>query len=247
MGTLIEPIPALQHVDGVVAGFTTRSGGVSGTPFDSLNLAVSSGDDESNVWTNRRRLLAHVGFGPGAIAIAGQVHGSHVARVDEPGLVTETDGLVTTTPGLLLGIVAADCAVVLVADDAGTIVGAAHAGWRGAAGGIVGNLVAAMRERGVRPDQLSAWVSPCISQANFEVGDEVAEQFDQSFVVENPASGKKHVDLTGALVGQLITLGIPPARIAAERRCTVHETEAFFSYRGESGRTGRMMGFIGIR
>lgn len=247
MSGLIEPLSALPRVGGVVAGFTTRSGGVSAAPFGSLNLAISSGDAEADVRENRRRLLTHVGFDQDALAIAGQVHGADVAWVDKPGLVYETDGLLTTTPGLLLGIVAADCAVVLVADDDATVVGAAHAGWRGAAQGIVGNLVRAMVAQGCQPDRLNAWVSPCISQVNFEVGDEVAEQFDDAFVTENPTTGKKHVDLVGVIVAQLMSLGIPPDRVAAAHRCTVDEEETFFSYRGQSGRTGRMMGFIGIR
>lgn len=236
----------LNRIPGVVAGFTTRSGGVSQPPYDSFNLAVSSGDEQESVDENRRRLLERTGFGPGRLVIAGQVHGARVAVVNAPGLVPETDGLVTRERGLLLGIVAADCAAVLVADRSGMIVGAAHAGWRGTSARIVNKLVSTMRRSGLAGDALLAYVSPCISQEHFEVGPEVAQEFDDVFVVTNPTTGKAHVDLVGVLTSQLIEAGLSGDDIQVDGRCTVADPETFFSYRGQDGRTGRMMGFVGL-
>ena len=231
----------------VVAGFTTRRGGVSKSPFDSLNLAVSTGDKRELVENNRELLLEAVGFDSGHLAIAGQVHGTNVAYVGSPGLVPDTDALITETPGLLLGMVAADCAIVLVADSGGAVVGAAHAGWRGAAGGIATGLVEGMKTRGCRADTLLAYVSPCISQKRFEVGPEVARQFDSRFVAANPETGKDHVDLTGVLRDQLACAGIDVARIQIDGRCTFDNPDLYYSYRAQHGVTGRMMGYIGIR
>jgi hypothetical protein len=238
---------ALNRLPGVVAGFTTRAGGVSLPPFDSLNLAVSTGDRREDVLENRARLLAAVGFPSGSLAIAGQVHGNHVEVVETAELIRETDALVTTRRGLLLGMVAADCAIVLVADAAGSCVGAAHAGWRGAVAGIVDNLLTSMRGFGCVAADLHAYVSPCISQAHFEVGSEVAELFDKRFVVVNGKSGKAHVDLGGALEAQLVASGLDARNVQLDGRCTFDDAETFYSYRAQKGKTGRMMGFVGLR
>ena len=122
----VTELVALNRLPGVVAGFTTRTGGVSVPPFDSFNLGLSSGDRREDVLENRARLLAAVGFPRDNLIIAGQVHGNHVEVVDAAGLVPETDALVTNRRGLLLGMVSADCAIVLLADSSGSIVGAAR-------------------------------------------------------------------------------------------------------------------------
>ncbi len=252
-----EMIKALAGQDGVVAGFTTRKGGVSEPPFDSLNLAVSSGDDADCVAQNRSRLLASVGFPENGLAIAGQVHGTSVEVVAEPGLVRNCDGLVTRARGLLLGIVAADCAVVLVADARAGCVGAAHAGWRGAVGidangdGIIPVLTDQLRALGASLPRCQAFVSPCISQRHFEVGPEVADRFPPEFVTTHVPGGRPHVDLGGYLVSMLERSGVPTERIERDKRCTYADSDLFFSYRAASHAapntpTGRMMGFIGL-
>lgn len=240
------PSFVFDSIPTVVAGFTTRKSGVSKAPFDTLNLAVSSGDSREAVDANREILLSSVGFESGRLAIAGQVHGRRVARVRQPGLVRETDGLATSEPGLLLGIVAADCAVVLVADEAGTAVGAAHAGWRGAVAGIVNELLDTMTVLGSPPSKLQAYISPCISQKRFEVGPEVAEQFPREFVRICEKTGKPHVDLAGSLRAQLIGGGVRSQHVQVDGRCTFDD-DSFYSYRADRGKTGRMMGYIGVR
>jgi polyphenol oxidase len=249
--TLVAPAPVwlrpalFDSLPGIVAGFSTRHGGVSATPFASLNLGLSTNDDREAVLENRRLLFETVGFEAGELAITGQVHGSEVAVVQTPGLYPGFDGLVTTTPRLMLCISAADCASVLIATAEGGMVGACHAGWRGAAGGIIARTVGCMTDLGAESGSLRAYISPCISAARFEVGPEVAVRFDARFVVR--ASGEKpHVDLKGALVAQLVEAGLEPDFIEVSPHCTHTDTTTFYSHRAEGGVTGRMMGFIGI-
>lgn len=237
---------AFADAPGLVAGFSTRLGGVSAPPFDTLNLGLSAGDERAHVLENRRRLAEHVGFRPDALAIAGQVHGAEVKRVDAPGLFPGYDGLVTRASGLLLCITAADCAAVLLADVDAGVIGACHAGWRGTVARIAEVTVHMMAREGAQPERLRAYVSPCISRAHFEVGPEVAERFDAAFVHHPPRKEKPHVDLKAAIGAQLAQAGVPPETIEVAPQCTFAEPEAFFSYRAQYGKTGRMMGFVGL-
>ncbi len=231
----------------IVAGFSTRQGGVSSAPYDSLNLGLSTQDHKEDVLANRKRLFESVGFNTQSLAITGQVHGTSLIWVDEPGLYKGYDAIVTESPGILLCLSAADCASVLIADVENNMVGACHAGWRGTVGGIVSKTVAAMLERGADVSTLKAYVSPCISGDNFEVGFEVAEQFDAAFVRQIPGKVKPHIDLKLAIQNQLLEKGLSKADIEISTHCTFAETHQFFSHRAEKGKTGRHMGFIGLK
>lgn len=231
----------------VVAGFSTRHGGVSEAPFDSLNLSLSTNDDKKHVLTNRRRLFGAVGFSLDDLAIAGQVHGTAIQEVVEPGLYTGFDGLITKKRGLLLCLTAADCASVLLADMPNGIVGACHAGWRGAVGRIVIDTVDRMVTQGASPASMVAYVSPCISRHHFEVGPEVAEQFDDAFVHYPPGQERPHVDLKAAIRAQLLEAQLEEIHIEIAPYCTYGEKDRFFSYRAEKGKTGRLMGFVGMK
>lgn len=231
----------------VVAGFSTRHGGVSAPPFDSLNLSLSTNDNEADIWENRRRLFESVGFGVDKLAIAGQVHGTAIHEVTEPGLYRGYDGLITKKSGLLLCLTAADCASVLVADAANGILGACHAGWRGAVGKIVVDTIAGMVSLGARPATMIAYVSPCISLQHFEVGPEVAALFDHAFVHQLPEKEKPHIDLKAVIKAQLLESHLEEAHIEVAPHCTYGENDRFFSYRAEKGNTGRLMGFIGLK
>lgn len=236
-----------DDLPGIVAGFSTRHGGTSNGPYATLNLGLSTDDDDAHVAENRRRLFDAAGFSADRLAIAGQIHGHNVLRVTAPGLYPGYDGLVTRTLDLVLCISAADCAAVLLADAASGVVGACHAGWRGAVAGIVPRTVAAMEGLGAVPARLRAYVSPCISLDHFEVGPEVAAQFDPAFVHRQPGKPKPHVDLKATVVAHLEAAGVAPGSIEVSPQCTYAKTDTFFSHRAEQGRTGRMMGFIGMR
>lgn len=231
----------------VVAAFSTRIGGVSGSPFDSLNLGEKTRDLSENVERNRERLLEALGFPPDHAALAGQVHGARVVRVEQPGLVPECDGLVTDKEGIVLCIQTADCAAVLLADVDANVVGACHAGWRGAVGGVVEATIGEMKALRARPHRLHAYISPCISARRFEVGPEVAERFDPAHVHHDEQTQKPHVDLRGHIVSVLESYGVRGERIEASSDCTVEDRARFYSYRRDGAASGRMMGVIGIR
>ena len=226
---------------------STRHGGVSGPPYDTLNLGRHVGDAASSVEENRRRFCAALDTDPAWLATAGQVHGSTVRVIDAPRHEPFCDGLVTTTPGLLLAIAVADCAAVLLADPDHGVVGACHAGWRGTVRRVAADTVATMSEHGAVPDQIRAYVSPCLSQEAFEVGPEVAEQFEEAVVTHPEDADRPHVDLKAALRHQLKGAGVPGDAIERSGHCTLQETDDFFSYRAADGSTGRMFGAIALR
>jgi YfiH family protein len=243
----LETPAVLADVPGLVAAFTTRSVGVSIAPFDELNLGIGTHDARDHVLENRRRVTAALGFAASDLAVAGQIHGSEVETVSAPGLYPGRDGLVTTSPGVLLAIVAADCAAVLLVDPTARVIGACHAGWRGAVGGILENTVVAMVRLGADPARLRAWISPCIGWQAFQVSLEVAERFHPDDVRWIPSDERPHVDLSASIVRRLNALGLTPDRVSADGRCTASTPELFFSHRAQNGTTGRMMGLVGLR
>ena len=224
-GTVLRP--ALTADPRLAAGFTTRAFAPMDEPLDAV----------------RTRLAAAERFG--AVASVGQVHGAGVAVVRRGGHVAEHDGLVTDVPGLLLTVLAADCALVLFADAGAGVVGACHSGWRGTVAGIAGATVAAMERLGARPERIRAAIGPCISAEAFETGEEVAAQFPTSSVVRRPEWPRPHVDLRADLARQLAEAGV--GAVEADPTCTVAGVGRVFSYRAENGRTGRMVGFVGLR
>lgn len=244
MLSLLRPA-VFAAAPGLVAACTTRHGGVSAPPYDTLNLALHVGDANDAVAANRRRLGDALGLGPERWVTADQVHGARVATVAAPGPVAATDGLVTRTPGLLLTIAVADCAAVLLADVEAGVVGACHAGWRGAVGGVVGATVRAMQALGAEAARLRAYVGPCIGPASFEVGPEVAARFGAAHVVRPAGAARPHVDLPGALRAQLRAAGLPEGAVETSGHDTMDEAGRFFSYRASGGTTGRMLGVIG--
>ena len=179
------------------------------------------------------------------VASVGQVHRASVATVREGGHVPDHDGLVTDVRGLVLSVVAADCALVLLADVEAGVVGACHSGWRGTVAGVVGETVAAMTELGAEPTRTRAALGPCISAEAFEVGEEVAAEFDAAVVLRRPDWPRPHVDLRADLVRQLAEAGV--GDIETNDACTVGDNDRFFSYRAEDGTPGRMLGFVGLR
>ncbi len=216
-------------VSEIVAGVTLRSFAAADTPREVV----------------RALLGARVGMPD--VASVGQVHGIDVSFVCEAGHVDAHDALVTGRRGLLLTTVAADCALVLLADAEAGVVGACHSGWRGTVAGITGATVRAMEALGASPERLLAYVAPCISREAFEVGDEVAAHFGTHAVARRADWPRPHVDLRAELAQQLAAAGVPAAQTEIDAGCTVGEPERYFSYRAEGGTAGRMIGFIGRR
>ncbi len=232
----------------VIAAESTRHGGVSPPPYASLNLGKHTADAPENVQENRRRFCEAVGFSPAQLAYSHQIHGVEVCVVEAPGAYIGYDALICCRPGIVLAVSVADCAPVLLYDTRHRIVAAVHAGWRGAAAGIAWSTVQLMAERfGTRGTDCLAYVGTCIDEDSFEVGPEVAAQFDGAFVRFDAAEGQYRVDLKGALVAQLRSASVPPEQIEVSPFSTVLHAEDYFSHRKSGGQTGRMLGVIGLK
>ena len=229
------PIPA-----NVRACVTTRAGGVSLEPFDSFNLGDHVGDDPAAVAENRHRLTAELGCQPAWLS---QVHGIDVVEAD-PSVVSTADASWSATRGIACTIMTADCLPALFCDRAGTRVGAAHAGWRGLAGGVLEATVDAM---GVVPAELLVWLGPSIGPQAFEVGPEVREAFlkdhaeaERAFLPSANA-GKYMADIYELARIRLAAKGV--TAVYGGGFCTFTDTERFYSYR-RSSRTGRLASLI---
>jgi YfiH family protein len=226
----------------VRAASTTRRGGVSDRPYDSLNLADHVGDDDGAVSRNRALLGAALAL-PAEPRWLRQVHGRGVVDA-AAGTGLEADGSVARRPGVVCAVLTADCLPVLLCDEVGTRVAALHAGWRGLARGMVEAGVQAMD---IAPTRLLAWLGPAIGIDAFEVGAEVREAFcdpdpgaSTAFVTGRRA-GRWQCDLHALARRRLQSIGV--SRIYGESRCTYTEADTFFSYRRD-GRCGRMASLI---
>jgi YfiH family protein len=223
---------------GVRHGFFTRRGGVSEGPFASLNCSLSGRDDRDSVMENRARVAAALGAGLPSLIGLFQVHGAEVATVEvpwAPGAGPHADAMVTDRPGIVLGIITADCAPVLFADPAAGVIGAAHAGWRGALGGILEATLGAMARLGADPARVVAAVGPCIAQASYEVGADLRDPVlahdsaSARFFAAGARPGHWQFDLPGYCAARLLAAGV--AQAAWLGFDTVADPARFFSHR----------------
>lgn len=235
----------LAGVPGVWHAFTTRLGGTSAGPFASLNLSMRVGDDPAAVRANRALVARAAGIDPLLLRLQAQVHGVTVVDLGD-SLPEETlvgDAFIATAPGMPAIVGIADCAPVLLASQDGRVVAAVHAGWRGAASGVVPAAIRTLRERhDVPPEALRAAIGSAIGPCCYEVGEDVAAGFSAEMV--HRRGGKLHLDLPGAVARQLEEAGIPPPHIDSTSLCTCCHEGLCFSHRGSGGQTGRMMAAI---
>ncbi len=236
--------PARKNVR---AFFTTRAGGVSQGDLSSLNLGKSVGDDPQAVAENRRRVAAYADHAPRWMS---QVHGVEVADLDQidASQPITADAAVSRRPGTVCTAMVADCLPVLFTDRVGSVVAAAHAGWRGLAAGMLEATITSMR---VAPQNLMAWLGPAIGPDQFEVGADVFAAFAGSDTAFRPfmAAGvqKYHADIFALARMRLLAAGMRETRIYGGGVCTVSDPARFFSYRreGKSGKkSGRMAALI---
>ncbi len=172
------PVPLRSPVLAAPHGFFTRLGGVSTGPYASLNCSLSSADSPTAVRENRARAARAIGAEPAALVGLTQVHGADVVRVETPwavGAGPRADGMVTDQPGIALGVITADCAPLLLADPVAKVVGAAHAGWRGAVAGVIEAVLAAMEALGAARARIHAAIGPCIAPNSYEVGPDLRD------------------------------------------------------------------------
>ena len=261
----------LLRACGVPHAFSTRIGGTSPPPFDSLNLGNPSGcdvqDDYPRIYENYASLQETVGLGGRTRCWVHQVHGGEVALIErdrpfESGI--KADAMVSNDPTRILSVRTADCVPVLMSTADGRCVGAIHAGWRGVVAGVVPKALQSLTARnalapsagtpGRSCDEgldLFAAIGPCIGLEHFEVGPEVLDQFERVFDVRAPLrrrdDGKGHVDLREAVRLQLLAAGVGEDRIDTTDRCSFRDREEFFSHRRDNGMTGRMAALISPR
>ncbi len=222
---------------GLAHGFFGRAGGVSAGIYASLNAGPGSDDDRRAVAENRRRCAAALGVGADRLVTAHQIHSAEAVFIDAPwpDAPARADAMVTRTPGLALGALAADCMPWLLADPQAGVVAAAHAGWRGALAGVLENTVALMVEHGAAPDRIRAALGPCLRQPNFEVGLDLVDAFAarrpgaERFFAPGVAADKRQLDLAGFGAWRLMECGV--ATIDDTRACTLGAPSRYFSYR----------------
>lgn len=250
-----------------VHGFSTRRGGVSQGVWRGLNLGHGLGDEAGHVETNRQMLQTALGVADWPLATVQQVHGKQVVRVDGPpdspgGLPLKADALVTAQPGLLIGVRTADCVPILIAGPGA--VAAVHAGWRGTALAIVREAVQALEALGQAPEQLKAVIGPCIQAAHYPVGQEVVEGLraclggvpgglERVLLPVRPEDLRPDLpppvaraDLSEANRLLLRASGLPETQIEVIADCVCCDSQRYFSYRRDSGATGRMLSVIGL-
>ncbi len=244
--------------DRLAHGFFTREGGHSTGIFSSLNCGMGSGDDRESVMKNRAAVAEKIGVAPDCLLSAWQVHSADAVVVSETWRGEDrprVDGLVSRTPGIALGVLTADCGPVLFADPQAGVIGAAHAGWKGALTGVTTRTIAVMEEQGAKRERITAVIGPTISQAAYEVGPEFPARFieadprNQRFFTPSVRAGHAMFDLPGYLAARLAAEGV--GQVVNLSLCTFSDERRFFSYRRTTHRGekdyGRLISAIALR
>lgn len=237
---MLSPLQAdsLSILPGIRHGFFTRQGGVSRGLYASLNCGPGSKDDPVSVAENRSRVAQHLGCFSDDVQTVYQIHSATVLSVDRltpRDELAKGDGVVTRTRGLAIGVLTADCAPVLFADPEAGVVGAAHAGWRGAIGGVLEATVAAMESLGAQRSQIFAALGPAIGPKSYEVGPEFVAAFEAAgadtarFFTIPKGRSTPHFDLPGFVMDRLGRLGL--RHIEQQSPCTYENESMFFSFR----------------
>jgi polyphenol oxidase len=259
MRAMPSPIasPALSAIPSIRHAFFTREGGVSEGPvYASLNGGMGSNDERAHVVENRRRMAAHLGVPPERLLSVWQVHSPDCLHVTAPwpGERPKADAMATATPGLALGIATADCGPLLFADPKAHVIGVAHAGWKGAIGGVIEATLARMEELGARRADITVAIGPMLSQANYEVGPEFVAQFvaadndNARFFAPSPRPGHAMFDLPAYNRVRLERAGVGAVEDLA--LCTYADERRFYSYRRTTHRKepdyGRLISAIAL-
>ena len=237
---MLDPIeaPDLAKLPGLRHGFFTRAGGVSTGIYAGLNCGLGSGDDIALVLENRRRVAAHLGGRHDGVATLYQEHGATAFTIDRPiarEALPKADAVVTKTPGLVIGVLTADCAPILFADPEAKIVAAAHAGWRGAVAGIIVSTIAEMERLGAKRSRIVAALGPCITQPAYEVGPDfeavltARDHSNARFLARPATNAKAHFDLPGFVLSRLEAAQM--GNIVNSAQCTHGNESLFFSFR----------------
>ncbi|QHT69407.1 peptidoglycan editing factor PgeF [Rhodocytophaga rosea] len=244
------PYPNIKHF---VSG---RHGGVSLNEVGTFNLSFRASDSRENVIENRRRLAQALDIEPSRLVFPAQTHSDRVQLVTastNPDTLTETDALITNTPGICICVMSADCVPILLYDPVTQSVGAVHAGWKGTVSKILTRTIEAMQQAfGTRPENLVAGIGPSISPEKYQVGSEVIEAVQQAFghtkglVDKEDAQGKGYLNLWEANRRQLQQLQVPEQAVEVAGICTYQQSQDFFSARKSANQAGRFAAGIMI-
>lgn len=222
--------------NGIRHGFFTREGGVSTDIYRGLNVGLGSQDDREAVLENRRRVAQWFGLPVERLATVHQVHSQNVVVIDETydGTRPQADAMVSATPGIIIGVLSADCGPILFADSQAGVIGAAHAGWKGAVNGVLENTIDSMVALGASRQNISAALGPSISQENYEVGPERVEDLKrldatyERYLAPSPNDGHAYFDLKQLTMDRLTKTGVKAENI---NLCTYPDDKRFFSFR----------------
>ncbi len=246
MNELTPKIPLLPSPDKVLCGFTTRNGGVSPAPFESLNCGFNTADTHANVLENTAIVYRHAGTSAENAACMGQVHGSEVRVVNSGGVYNHIDGLMTIQPGVLLCVQVADCIPLLLHDPVHNAVGAIHCGWRPIVAGIAEKALEIMKDRyGTDPETVTASMGPSAGPCCYEVGDDVARVLHPSSLINRNRT--VFADLKAELSRRLISAGLKKNNLEIFDDCTICNESLYYSFRRDGKNAGRMLGFIMVR
>jgi len=248
--------PAWASQNDLQVGFTTRNGGVSRPPYNSLNLGYNTEDALHNVEGNRSTLARAFGLETHQLLTVNQVHGSDILVIDQPNydlshfLSIESDAIITNQPGIMIGVLVADCYPVLLFDPVQRAAAVVHVGWRGAASGLLKKSIASLQSVfGSCPEQLLAAVGPGIAAHNYTVDRPVRDAFQAgsghwSSIAKELELHQWQLDLQKSCLLQLEEAGLAAKQVSVVAECTCCHRELFFSYRRDKGQTGRQIGFV---
>ena len=255
IGVKFLTIPSFERAGGVVCAFSTRIGGVSPKPFDTLNFSRKREESDENFEENFRRFADAVGFNADIATGINYAHSAevyHVRREDagrgifKEALPSVCDGLYTDEPGIPILSFHADCTPLFFYDPVRRAAAVCHAGWRGVVAHMAANAVEALASLGCRKENILAAIGPCISAKNFEVGEEVRDIFFNTFggsvVLER--GGRLYADLNKACLKDMADAGLSPSQVSDAAMCTYDGEELFYSHRRDNGKTGAMAAVI---
>ena len=234
-----------QEFPEIVLGISTKIGKYTASPFH-FNLSFTVGDDPEIVWKNREMFFSELGLSSEQIAVQKQIHSDIITIVDRAGLVGESDGLITTKQNLGLAVSTADCVPIFIYDGEKKVIAGIHSGWSGTQKQILRKALNILVEKfGSNPEDMNVFVGPSICQKNYEVGDEVAAQFNQKYSMKK--DGKIYLDLRQANIDLIYEFGIPEFQVEVSTLCSYEEKELLHSYRRDGKLSGRSLGVIAMK
>lgn len=232
----------------ILSAVSTRNGGLSQSPYSSLNLGKSTADNPNHVLENRKLFFADLGISEEDCALSYQVHGCEILSANSPIKTTGFDALITDKKGLNLVVSIADCVPILIHEEEKNVIAAIHSGWKGTADKILTKTIRKMvTDYECKPEYMKIYIGPCIGFEKFEVGKEVADQFSEEVKVFNKSTEKYFIDLKRDNQLQALASMVYPENIEISPYCTFTNDDLFFSHRRDKGLTGRMVAVIGKR